>query len=342
MGKEWIWVFVPEISFYKPSIGAEEIDVDLPPQTPRRLRLAQHLCRWLPPIMSMRLRSVVYPQKMAFQDDFPFTVKSQTGSQYSGRTSDFHGYPFSVHGYYEWRNWALAAAVCAPGDTIIEIGANVGTETVGFRDIIGDSGKVFAFEPVPANLEALHHLVVLNRWRNVHVQPLALGDAECRLSFVLPPHKHASGVGHLAVGQETNPAQTIEVQCQRLDTLINDIGPAKAIFCDAEGAETMILRGAQEYLGQHKPALVLEASPKLLVRAGSNLVQLHETLHSFNYVAFAVGRFGLSRVVDFKNSNAGNWFCVHNSMIRLARKCSASIARCGLLPCLRGLNPLCR
>lgn len=323
-------------------VESPEIAGCLPPPTPARLRLAQRLCRWLPPIISMRLRSMVYPQSQAFADDFPFTVKAQTGSNYSGRTSDFHGYPFSVHGYYDWRNWALAAAVCSPGDTIVEIGANVGTETVGFRDIVGDSGKVFAFEPVPANLEALRQLVALNGWQNVHVQPLALSDAECRLSFVLPPHKHASGVGHLAAGQDTNTARTIEVQSRRLDSLADQIGPAKAVFCDAEGAEAMILRGARKYFAQHKPVMVLEASPKLLVRAGSNIVQLHETLRTLDYVAFAVSRFGLTRVADLNNKTAGNWFCVHNSMINLARKGSLSIARCGLMPCRLGLNPLCR
>ena len=304
--------------------------------------IAQRLCRRLPPIISARVRSVIYPQRLAFRDDLPFTVKSLSGSHFSGRTSDFHGYPFSVHGYYEWRNWALASVVCEMGDTIIEIGANVGTETVGFRDIVGHSGKLFAFEPVPSNLEALRQLTVFNQWENVRILPYALGEEEAQLQFALPPNKHASGVGHLALGFRTKTDRTIEIECRRLDSFADEIGSARAVFCDAEGAETMILRGAENYLRHEKPILVLEASPKLLVRAGSSLQELHAILCSLNYVAFAVGRFGLTPVKQLNSSRASNWFCVHDSMTGLAQKCSSTITRCGLMPCVRGLNPLCR
>jgi FkbM family methyltransferase len=290
----------------------------------------------------MRVGSLIYPQAKAFADDVRFTVRALTGSSYCGRTSDFQGHPFSIHGYYEWRNWALAGAVCSSGDTIVEIGANVGTETVGFRDVVGSSGKVFAFEPVPANLEALRTLTLVNGWDNVQIMPWAIGEAEARLAFALPPHKHASGVGHFAASKDAGTAQTIEVQCRRLDSLIDEIGPAAAVFCDAEGAETMILRGGRQYLSRFKPVFVLEASPKHLARAGSSLGELHGTLQSIGYEPFAVGRFGLGPITDLLQPGTSNWFCAHRSMIHLVSRGSSAIARCGLMPCLRGLNPLCR
>ena len=290
----------------------------------------------------MRLGSLVYPQARAFADDFRFIAKAQTGSRFSGRTSDFQGHPFSIHGYYEWRNWAVAVAVCSSGDTIVEIGANVGTETVGFRDIVGSSGRVFAFEPVPDNLETLRALALLNRWENVHILPFALGEAEARLAFALPPHKHASGVGHFMALKDVGSAQTIEVECKRLDSLINEVGGAAAVFCDAEGAETMILRGARRYLSRYKPVVVLEASPKHLTRAGSSLTELHETLRSMGYHAFAVRRFGLKQVTDLMQVSTSNWVCAHESTAGVVERCSSAIARCGLMPCVRGLNPLCR
>lgn len=312
------------------------------PRTPLRLVLAQRLCRVLPPVVSMRLGSMLYPQAQGFADDFNFIVKAQTGSHFAGRTSDFQGHPFSIHGYYEWRNWALAAAVCAPGDCIVEIGANVGTETVGFRDIVGSTGRVVAFEPVPGNLASLRALVLLNRWTNVEIQPCALGETETRLAFALPPHKHASGVGHFVASKDVGTAQTIEVQCRTLDSLIDQLGQATAIFCDAEGAETMILRGGRHYLSRFTPVVVLEASPKHLARAGSSLAELHGTLQSMGYQAFAVGRLGLEPVTDLRQPSTSNWLCVHESMSRLVDRCSSAIARCGLMPCVRGLNPLCR
>ena len=61
-------------------------------------------------------------------------------------------YPFAVHGYFYCTAWGITLAIFAPGDTIVEVGANVGTETIGFSDIVGRSGRVIAFEPVPANI----------------------------------------------------------------------------------------------------------------------------------------------------------------------------------------------
>jgi hypothetical protein len=90
--------------------------------------------------VSFRVRKRLYPAARALQDDHAFAVRAQTGSVLRCRTSDKHAYAFGVHGYNDWRLWAIALATCARGDTIVEIGANVGTETVGFSDIVGPAG----------------------------------------------------------------------------------------------------------------------------------------------------------------------------------------------------------
>ena len=304
-----------------------------------RWRVARLLCRWMPPILAQRLRTAIYPMRRAFGENAPFTVSSCTGSLYSGRTGDFHGYPFSIHGYYEWRNWAVALALCREGDTLIEIGANVGTETVGFRDIVGPQGKVVAIEPFPSNLSTLRRLVALNEWTNVEILALALSDRPGVVSFMPPPDNHATGVGHIVSRRD---AGSIEVECASLDSLAARIGPARVIFCDTEGAEVMVLKGSQSYLRKHQPAIVLEASPKLLTRAGSSLGDLRDLLREAGYQPFAIGRFGLSQVGDPAAKNAGNWLCLPVAQTGLMQRCARMIRTCALLPCLRGVNPLCR
>lgn len=162
---------------------------------PFRLALAQKVCRPLPPLISQRIRTFIYPQKCAFEDDYEFEVRALTGSRFRRRTGDFHGYPFSVHGYYEWRNWAIALAVCSPRDRIIEIGANIDTEMVGFADIVGRKGCVYAFEPFPDNVRAIQTNVTLDGLNHVTVFAVAVGAADGQIQFVAPPDKHASGVG---------------------------------------------------------------------------------------------------------------------------------------------------
>jgi FkbM family methyltransferase len=147
---------------------------------------------------------------------------SKTGSLFKGRTSDFHAYPFSIHGYFEWRNIAIAKALCLPGDEIIEVGANVGTETIGFADAVTRSGKIHAFEPIESNLLALKEIIQLNNFNHVHIYPYAAGEIQEIINFVAPPTE-MSGVGHV-LGETENPKNdVISVECYPLDMFSSKI-----------------------------------------------------------------------------------------------------------------------
>jgi FkbM family methyltransferase len=309
---------------------------------PARLAAAQTVCRILPPILSQRLRTLIYPMDRAESDDYEYVVRAQTGSLFKNTTGDFHGYPFSVHGYSEWRNWAIALALCSPGDTIIEIGANVGTETVGFADIIGNTGKVYAFEPLPSNVQALTQALEISRHQNVTVLTCALGEHCQRAHFAVPSEKRSSGIGHLLGLDEDNSSATIEVDCMTLDSLSDRVRPARVMFADTEGAEVSVLRGARDYIGRYQPFMVLEASAELLARAGSSIEELYLTVSDLGYQATRISRFGLARVERGGPMTACNWFCVPSTKLEAVRIVDRSLRVCGLLPCIPGLNPLRR
>lgn len=294
------------------------------------------MCRHLPPLFAQRIRDWVYPIDRACKDDYEFMVHAQTGSLFTSRTSEFHAYPFSVHGYNDWRLWAIAIALAAPGDTIVEIGANIGTETIGFSDIVGDSGRVFTFEPLPSNLAALKSTLSLSHSTNVTVFPFAVGDECKKVSFVTQP-KSAPGIGHI-LGHEERTASIIEVECVTLDSLSDLLSPIKIIFSDTEGAELMVLRGAKSCITKNKPTIVVEANPVFLDRAGFSLQELYNHLAKLDYEIFRISRFGLTQVELRHFEGAHNWICLHRAGdIKAAER---SIRRCGLFPCISGLNPL--
>lgn len=306
---------------------------------PFRLALAQKICRPLPPLISQRVRTVIYPQVLAFRDDYEFEVRVLTGSRSTHRTSAFHGYPFSVHGYYEWRNWAIALAVCSSGDHIIEIGANIGTETVGFADIVGKEGRVYAFEPFPNNVKALQEIVTLNGCDQVIVLTQAVGAIGGKVKFVCPPDKHASGIGFVSRADSAGDGPVIEVECVTLDSLQQTLGPCRAIFIDAEGAEVDIMRGGTSYIREFQPVIVCEASPKNLHRAHLGLRDLHEAITALGYKAYRIGRFGIRDAV-LTTSHAANWLCIPLSQQHVLASVRRMIRWCGFLPCIPGLNPM--
>ena len=77
---------------------------------------------------------------------------------------------------YEDRFQVAMLRAIREGDVVWDVGANVGFYSKKFSDIAGSSGKVFAYEPSPSNLQRLHEAVA--SLRNVTVVPLALGERE--------------------------------------------------------------------------------------------------------------------------------------------------------------------
>lgn len=312
------------------------MQVDL--KEPGRMRLARILCRPLPPILGQQVRELVYSSAKGRSDRYQFTVRSQTGSWYGGNTADYMSYPFGVCGYHSFRLWAVAIAVTRPGDMIVEIGANIGTETVGFADIVGRHGKVIAVEPLAANLGRLHDMIRLNDFRHVEVVPLAVAKTSGKTSFVLPD-KNNSGVGFLS--RETRAANSIEVDVTTLDELAPRIGKAAMLAIDVEGAELSVLEGGQQWLQRSRPVIALEANERHQSRNGSSLRQLAEYIVSLRYQVFAMHRFGLrSFPATDAASNPGDWVCIPEEAADVRASVDRHLRSCYLMPCLPHLNPM--
>jgi FkbM family methyltransferase len=316
-----------------------------------RLRLARILCRHLQPFGAGKCRRLLYPEARAKEDHLDFVVRAQTGSLFAGSTADYHAYPFAIHGYSDWRLWAVALALCRAGDTIVEVGANVGTETVGYSDIVGPTGRVIAFEPVPVNRRAVKRNLQLLRNDNVSLLPYVVSDRCGTTQFATPPEGMSSGIGHV-LGPNERQSQTvtyrderieaavIEVECRTLDSLADELGHVRLIAVDAEGSELAILRGGVGLLGRAAPVLILEANPWHQVRAGADLTLLHAELKKLGYCAFEIGRLGLNQVTNTEEQAVTNWLCLTNSQAHLAKGVERLLRRCALTPCLGHLNPL--
>jgi len=244
-----------------------------------------------------------------------------------------------VHGYYDWRRWAIAAALCTTGDSVIEIGSNIGTETVGFADFLGPSGRVYAFEPLPSNLAILIENARNVRYRNVSVFPCEIGDRSGSVRFAPPDMRQHSGIGRVL--WQADQTNTIEVQCCTLDSLMEKLPRIRALFVDAEGAELRILRGAEGLIKRDAPVIIIEASEVTLKSAGSSTEELATKILDADYDLFEIRRFGLARLKNPKSAQSeGNWFCVPRDQASVSTKVSDSILACALLPTVARLNPL--
>lgn len=294
----------------------------------------------------------IYPRSVGRRDDFRFVTRSVTGSYFTGTTADYNAYRLAVYGRNVWRNLVIATALSAPADTIVEVGANVGTETVGYSDLVGATGRVFAFEPMPENLAALAETLPLLTHPNVETLPFAVGETSTLLSFASPPpNAHSQGTGHtLGPGERERGRVTyrgeyvdwpvIEVPCVTLDSQAERLGAAQLIFIDAEGAEVGILRGGAEYIRAHEPGLVVEVAPTHLRRAGTSVEELHETLNELGYESFMFRSLGFELVDAPDSSLPCDWLCLPGSRVDAVHTVTRLLRRCALTPCIPGLNPL--
>src|SRR5207247_238810 len=71
------------------------------------------------------------------------------------------------------------------GATVLDVGANIVAYALRYATIVGPSGQVVAFEPVPHNRRILAWNIKLNSLWNVSVRPEALGDFDGKATLNL-------------------------------------------------------------------------------------------------------------------------------------------------------------
>lgn len=204
----------------------------------------------------------------------PFTTTIRAGAMQGRRWVIASGSRF-VRGTYEPRQCEAFQRLVRPGDVVFDVGAHVGFYTVLSSSLAGPGGRVYAFEPLPANLRYLRRHCALNRCTNVTIIEACIGDRAGTARF---DDSHGTGVGHLA------PGGTLEVQVRSLDELIasGEAPVPDVIKVDVEGAERLVLAGAESTLRQHHPVLILS------VHSGELERDCREALAGFGYTVSTI------------------------------------------------------
>jgi FkbM family methyltransferase len=279
-----------------------------------RFKIAQTTSRFLPPLLAGYFREFFYPFSQAIKDKISFTRKSITGSVFSSNTQDLHSYWFGIHGFFDWRNILLAkaAAQFKKKSDIIEIGANIGTETIGFADIVGENANVHAFEPLTSNLQEIEKIKTLNKDLNIKIYPIALSNIQSTVDFIVPPVNY-SGIGKIAFNNSDEKSRAIKVDVHLLDEYILKFNNVSGIFIDVEGHEYFVLEGAIQTINKFRPLVVLEVSESLLNENHKSSLDILQFFSTINYTCYYIGRFFIYKITPKKLnqfSRHANWICV--------------------------------
>jgi len=205
-------------------------------------------------------------------------------------------------GEYERPVQEAITAITHPGDVFYDIGANFGFFSVLVGRLVGTSGMVYAFEPVPANALMVGRNACANGLSNIKVLRIAL----CRedgMGELLLAH-HAGGAVLKSVG--TPPpdlAGSVMVETASLDAFLarQHLKPPNIVKIDVEGAEIEVLQGMQRVLNTWGPTVVLELDDESRDACAEKVRVCKRFLHDLGY-----------RTESLLNSYPdGKWFVRH-------------------------------
>jgi FkbM family methyltransferase len=194
---------------------------------------------------------------------------------------------------FETKTLARFADLVQPNDTVLDIGANIGMFSMLGSRLVGENGRIIAFEPTRSTFEALNENLKMNNCQNVKTERLALGDTEGTIFLGDVPNDAMNFI-------DKNKKSGEEVQLKLLDNYLkeNDIQKVNFIKIDIEGAEMLCFRGATDMLKTHRPTIIMECNEMWSKRFDYSVFDLLQFLSQFGY--------------RFDNYDEGQWLCIPN------------------------------
>ncbi len=188
-----------------------------------------------------------------------------------------------------------------PGMTFVDVGANVGYFSVLAAFLVGRSGRIIAFEAMPATHQLLAQNVIVNWMESfATAENLALYSGSQRLKFYVRKYYHGNSslasVTH-EVGRLYDDIEEIEVDAVSLDEYLCK-SPARpdVIKVDVEGAELQVFRGARQTLAANHDVIVMcEWSQDQIRTANDDPAELVEELRGHGFRVYRIDT-GMERI----------------------------------------------
>jgi len=154
------------------------------------------------------------------------------------------------------------------GMVVVDLGANVGYFTMVAAKLVGNSGKVYAFEPEPSNFELLLRNIKLNGYTNVVPINKAVSNREGPGELFISNHRTSES----QIFKRENGSEIVPIESTSLDIFFNDRDHhIDVIKMDIEGAEELALHGMSSVLKNNQHIkIITEFNPETLEKAGSS------------------------------------------------------------------------
>ena len=243
-----------------------------------------------------------------------------------------------VERFREWVNWdkRVYLSFVRAGDTVLDIGANVGAHAVFLSHVVGKGGRVVAFEPLPANIDSLNETIRRRgRFANISIVQVAVGNPERAHRSVtikvpgddltqasLKRQRTGSWEGKADVREFSVPLVSLDA-----DKAVQAIQRLDFVKIDVEGGELDVLRGASYTLSRHLPFIYCEAYDNWEASFGYAPDDLLHFARSLGYSAARVFSQGKVHPVRLDEAVAGELFNVSADILFFSERHRAAVER---------------
>ena len=218
------------------------------------------------------------------------------------------------NGDYEDEVYKLINISLKPGFVAFDIGANIGIQSIRMSQCVGQTGKVYSFEPLGHLQKKFKQNIALNNCENIKLFPWALSDKEATLTMNINENEWNQGTFSLNWTNSLGTPEQIIVKIADDIEELQNIERLDLIKIDVEGFEYQVLRGLKAVLQKYKPRIIFEYDKNYWLNTGQKLTDCIAFLRELNYTIFQVTAIGCELVTNLDDITGDNLFCIQKSI----------------------------
>lgn len=197
------------------------------------------------------------PNRTIALDESNFLVAGRHGWFLANQYDQFLGRALVKYGESCEIEHTFLNSLLRKNDVVVEVGANIGTHTIGLANTVGPQGSIVAIEAQPAIFRILCANIALNGLNNISAYGLGCG-AE-KTTMTAPAIDYSTKETHNSGGVSLNKSTSgISVPIIPLDELLSNLSALRLLKIDVEGMEKEVLHGAKNLISMHRPILYVE------------------------------------------------------------------------------------
>lgn len=190
---------------------------------------------------------------------------------------------------YELNNINFINNYLAKGMVAIDIGAHIGLLASIMAKKVGNTGKVYSFEPTPGTFDLLKKTIEVNGLKGI-IFPFqrAVSDRKGTTTFYITDieahNSNSLSFNSRTIGNEKG----IKVEMISVDGFVveNSIKRVDLIKIDAEGAELAVLKGCKTTILTHQPKIILGLHPSSIKNFGDSLEEIWDIVTQWGYAVY--------------------------------------------------------